>query len=330
MTKQPAPWQNAVKTLITSIDELLSALNLRHDQLPFSPHPQFPLRVSRSFVARMEKGNPHDPLLLQILPTNIENKLTPGYMTDPLAESNANPIPGLLHKYKHRVLITLTGACPIHCRFCFRRHYPYADNRITPENWHRILEYLKAQTDIREVIFSGGDPLMLPDHKLGLYLRDLESINSIKLIRFHTRFPVLIPERITSDFINILNNTRFKFILVYHINHPQELCDAISSGVTALRNNQVTVLNQSVLLKNINDKPEILKSLSEQLFDAGILPYYLHCLDPIQGTAHFDIDRSQAIMLQQSLIKQLPGYLVPRLVEEKAGYPAKSLISLNI
>lgn len=315
-TKQTKSWQQALKTLITTPEELLFELKLTPKQLNWESIPQFPLRVSRSFVAKMKVGDPNDPLLKQILPTQNESQLTFGYERDPLKERDSNPVPGLLHKFHGRVLLTLTQSCPVHCRYCFRRYFPYNENRLSAQNLSNIKQYIQSDESIQEIIFSGGDPLMLSDTQLSDLLTSLEEIKHLKIVRFHTRFPVIVPERITDLLIDSLAKTRFHKVFVYHINHPQEICDEIKIGVQKLTKTQVTVLNQSVLLSGINDVEETLIALSWKLFQTGILPYYIHTLDKVQGTAHFAVENNRIEQLQIALKNHLPGYLVPKIVKE--------------
>lgn len=322
-TKQPDAWQQAVKQLITCPSTLLEFLELESDQLAWQIDPRFPLRVSRSFAAKMQKANPQDPLLRQVLPIKEESYLTKDYQQDPLQEKAANPIPGVLHKFKSRILLTLTQSCPVHCRYCFRRYFPYEANRISSKTWPAIKAYLQADPSIQEVVLSGGDPLMLQDEAIAEFLAYLEDVQHIKIIRFHTRFPIIIPERITTDFVQMLSQSRFKKIMIYHVNHAQELCSTIKAGVSLLQQAEIPVLNQSVLLKGVNDTAQTLIDLSWKLFEHGILPYYVHALDAVQGTGHFAVDNAQAKILEQSLRHHLPGYLVPKFVKEVPGEPAK-------
>ncbi|RMD71627.1 MAG: EF-P beta-lysylation protein EpmB, partial [Gammaproteobacteria bacterium] len=244
---------------------------------------------------------------------------------DPLAEGRAMAAPGLLHKYRGRVLLTLTGACAIHCRYCFRRHFPYARSNPLGQ-WPGVLDYLARDPSIQEVILSGGDPLMFSDAKLERIIQDLEGIRHIRRLRLHTRLPVVIPQRVTEKLRRCLTQTRFQGIMVLHINHPNEIDDNLKEALGTLRG--VCMLNQSVLLRGINDSRTTLKVLSEKLFEAGVLPYYLHLLDKVQGAAHFDVPEARARQLMEALSASLPGYLVPRLVKEEGGAPAKTPVGL--
>ncbi|MBS9777119.1 MAG: EF-P beta-lysylation protein EpmB [Gammaproteobacteria bacterium] len=285
----------------------------------------FATRVPRPFVEKMEYGNPNDPLLLQIMPSSDEFIKKSGFTTDPLAEQQYNPLPGLLHKYQSRVLLTLRGACAINCRYCFRRHFEYADNRIKKSDIDNILNYVQQHPKINEVILSGGDPLMATDTQIAELVSALSTIPQLKRLRFHTRLPVVIPERITPDFINVLSQSHLKAIVVLHTNHPREIDDNFCQHVKQLSTSGIQVLNQGVLLKNINDNADILAELSEKLFDANILPYYLFLLDKVSGTSHFEVSEKRAKQLIKDMAAQLPGYLVPKLTRETPGMASKDM-----
>lgn len=330
MIQQPrkqrqSPWEQMLREMITDPLELLSLLKLSPEQIGWQDYKDFPLRVTKSFVERMKKGDPHDPLLRQVLPLNQESHLSPQYSLDPLQEKAFNPVPGLLHKYPSRVLLTLTSSCAVHCRYCFRRYFPYTENN-PGRQWQKILNYLNQHPKIIEVILSGGDPLMASNQTIGLFLKELTAISHIQLVRIHTRLPIMIPQRINSELVSILGQSRFRVTMVYHINHPAEIVSAIGKGVCLLRQQGITVLNQSVLLQGINDEIKILKQLSLALFEAGILPYYVHMLDLVQGIQHFSVPLQHAKKLQQALREQLPGYLVPKFVQEQAYAACKTSI----
>lgn len=308
-------WKRSLQQVVREVDELLKLLELDRSDLKVDIDPYFPLRVPQEFVQKMQKGNPSDPLLLQVLPILEENKSHLGFSTDYLAEKSQNPVPGILHKYADRVLLTPTKACAVHCRYCFRRHFPYEENAPSLETWQNSLKYVAERPNIREVILSGGDPLSLTDHALKKLITYIADIEHVKLLRFHTRFPVMIPSRITSTFLNSLQN-RLSTTLVLHINHPNEIDASLAERVSQLKSANVTVLNQSVLLKGVNDHADTLIQLSYQLFEAGILPYYVHLLDRITGTHHFEICESKAFELMQAQQAALPGYLMPRWVRE--------------
>jgi EF-P beta-lysylation protein EpmB len=318
-------WQTALQTAITDPQELFQLLDLDKKLLPaaYEAVKLFPLKVPRSLVARMQKRNINDPILRQVLPLDAETKEQEGYTKDPLQEKKFNAIPGLLHKYHGRVLLTLAGICGINCRYCFRRHFPYAENNPGTAGWNQALEYIAADPSIIEVILSGGDPLIVNDHLLAEFSQKLAKIPHITRLRIHSRMPIVLPERITSQFIRWCHTSRFKIILVNHCNHPQELNDDVAHAMEALRNVGVTVLNQTVLLKGVNDNAHVLIELSEALFASRILPYYLHMLDKVQGAAHFDVKPQIARDLHWQMTQQLPGFLVPKLVCEYPGAPAK-------
>lgn len=321
-TKQSS-WQRQLRDAVTEVDILLSHLSLAPNDLGLDQQQPFPLRVPWSFVDRMNKGDPNDPLLLQILPSSKEWQTTPGFSNDPLGEKNTNPVPGLLHKYHGRVLLTVAGACAVNCRYCFRRHFPYQENNPGREGWQRCLDYIKQNSSISEVIFSGGDPLLASDEHLSQLVKNIAKIEHISTIRIHTRLPIVIPERINQKFIDAIRHPRLKFVMAIHCNHPNELDLSVKQALNQLKSADFTLLNQSVLLKGINDHSDVLKKLSEQLFDYGVLPYYLHLMDKVQGAAHFDVNEASAKIIWQELVAKLPGYLVPKLVKEQADQPNK-------
>jgi EF-P beta-lysylation protein EpmB len=281
------------------------------------------LRLPRSYVARMRKGDPADPLLRQVLPTATEELETSGFRSDPVGDLDAMPVPGVIHKYHGRVLLITTGACGIHCRYCFRRHFPYGDANPAHDAWRVAIDYISADPTITEVILSGGDPLALPDRRLAVLTEQLGAIPHLKRLRIHSRLPVVLPERVDTALLAWLDGSAMQKIMVVHTNHPNEIGDDTVRALRSLKACGVTVLNQAVLLRGINDSAAVLSALSEALFSAGVLPYYLHILDKVQGAAHFDVSEISAITLMSTLQKRLPGYLVPRLVRENAGSPAK-------
>ncbi len=285
---------------------------------------QFPLRVPEPYLQRMEPGNPQDPLLLQVLPQASELQDWPGFTGDPLAEKSHNPIPGLIHKYASRVLLITTSLCAVHCRYCFRREFPYENNRNSRQDWQQALDYVRLHTELDEVILSGGDPMSLPDRQLAWLKSQIAGIPHIKRLRIHTRLPIVIPQRVSKECLEWLTDTRLQTVLVLHSNHPNEIDLAVADAIKALCQAGITVLNQSVLLRGVNDKAVTLASLSEKLFAAGCLPYYLHTLDPVRGSHGFAIADKQAVTLHRSLQGLLPGYLVPRLVREVAGQSSKT------
>jgi EF-P beta-lysylation protein EpmB len=317
-------WQTALRQAVSSVEELLGLVGLEVTGPDLSLNTrEFPLRVTHSFIRRMETGNRNDPLLRQVLPAHEEWRDTSGFRKDPLGEREVMATPGLLHKYNGRALLTLTGACAVHCRYCFRRHFPYSEANPAGAHWDPALAYLLRHEEISEVILSGGDPLALPDERLSELARRLSVIPHVRTLRIHTRLPVVLPERIDDALLAWVGNYPQRVVLVVHCNHPNEIDDTFIGSMRKLKQSGVTLLNQSVLLKGINDDAVTLARLSERLFEAGILPYYLHQLDRVQGGAHFEVNDSVARELMDHLHAVLPGYLVPRLVRETPGAPGK-------
>jgi EF-P beta-lysylation protein EpmB len=287
---------------------------------------RFAVRVPRELVERMRSGDANDPLLRQFAPAAEETVGVSGYVTDPLDERAASPVPGVLHKYRGRVLLVVTGACPVHCRYCFRRHFPYGDHALSEEALDAALAYVAADSTIREVILSGGDPLSLADDGLAALEERLGAIAHLRRLRIHTRWPIVAPRRVTEELLAVLGRSRLRPVMVLHCNHAAEIDEAVRLALARLRGHGVTLLNQSVLLRGVNDSAEALCELSEALHAAGVLPYYLHLLDPVEGTAHFAVGESEARRLLRSLTDRLPGYLVPKLAREEAGASAKTVI----
>ncbi|MFX6141862.1 EF-P beta-lysylation protein EpmB [Acinetobacter baumannii] len=324
---QEQNWQSQLSDLITDPLELLNLLELSTDQLlsgAILASEKFKLRVPRAFVGKMNAKDPLDPLLLQVLPHHLELEEHPDFVTDPLGEEAANQLLGVLHKYKSRFLLTLTGACAVHCRYCFRRHFPYQENLPKNEDWLNIKNYIESNPDINEVILSGGDPLTLSNRKLALWLERLSSLKQVKILRIHSRVPIVIPNRIDEELISLLKNSRLRIILVVHSNHASELDDFTCSKLLQLSEHHITVLNQAVLLKGVNDSAQILTDLSYRLFEARVMPYYLHVLDKVKGAQHFDLIPSEIDAIYQDVLASLPGYLVPKLVREIAGEKNKT------
>lgn len=318
-------WQNELATAVRDPAELLQRLQLPSDALPGMqlPHQQFKLRVPQSYLSRIRPGDPNDPLLLQVLPQAQEAIAAAGYVPDPVGDLDAMPVPGLLHKYHGRVLLITTGACAIHCRYCFRRHFPYQESQLNPAQWQAALSYIKQHPDITEVILSGGDPLSLSDQRLAGLLEDIARLKQLKRVRIHTRLPSVIPARVTPELIERLAALPQSVVVVLHINHANEIDEHVAAAVRRLKHIGLTLLNQAVLLRGINDSAEALEALSEAVFEIGILPYYLHLLDPVAGATHFDVDAATASALIDALRQRLPGYLVPGLVKEIPGHPHK-------
>jgi EF-P beta-lysylation protein EpmB len=334
--KKPNAWQIELKNAFEHPIALLNYLEIKQtDQGLLFPDydlsQPFKTRVPRPFAELMAPKSPLDPLLLQVLPLKAENITVPGFDHDPLKENNpkTNPIPGLLHKFSSRVLFTLTGACAVHCRYCFRRHFPYHENTPGLKNLEPIINYIKKHPDINEIILSGGDPLSANDAYLTLVFEKIKTLTQIKIIRFHTRFPIVIPQRITPELAQLFKGASeagLKIVIVFHCNHPNELSPELALRLSLIKP-FVTLLNQSVLLKKINDTPDVLISLSEKLFQWGILPYYLHQLDRVTGAHHFEVALPEAKKMVRALYQHLPGYLVPRFVQEVPGLDSKYPIS---
>lgn len=321
-------WQDELKSMFRTLEELCSYLELEIENLPLTEQAarQFPVRVTRSFVDRMQKGDPNDPLLLQVLPQSIELAVSPSYSKDPLQEVQANPIEGLVHKYHGRVLIITSGSCAINCRYCFRRHFPYEDNRLSEENLKAIITYIDSDETINEVILSGGEPLINSDFALRRLLVALEQVPHVNTIRFHTRMPIVLPERINTQFVEMLKAFRFRFVMVIHANHANELSQGVANAMRLLASSGVNLLNQSVFLKGVNNSVAALKALHEGLFSMQVMPYYMHVLDNVEGAEHFNVTDTESIVLFSQLQKIQPGYLLPRLVKEIPGHTSKTMI----
>lgn len=322
-------WQQQLARAFTSIADLCEYLELSPDDLPVAQaaSKQFQMRVPMSFAACMEKGNPYDPLLRQVLPISDELIDYPGFNLDPVGDIKAAVQPGLLHKYHGRILLINTGSCAINCRYCFRRNFPYHDLQLSKQQELGVISYIASDPTISEVILSGGDPLLLSDERLRHFLAQLENISHIKRIRIHSRLPIVLPARITEELADLLAECGKQTILVVHANHAQELSnDRVKNAVDLLTTKGISALNQSVLLRGVNDKTDSLCELSEQLFAYSILPYYLHLLDKAAGTGHFEVPETEAKALHKAMSLRLPGYLVPKLVKEVAGLGAKQFI----
>ncbi len=275
----------------------------------------------------MSKSDPRDPLLLQVLPHTDEDAQTAGFGTDPLAELTKLKSPGLLQKYHGRALLLVTGCCGIHCRYCFRRHFPYSMQNPRRDGWQQALDEIAEDTNITEIILSGGDPLVLRDGELAELIARLESIPHVRRLRIHTRLLVVIPARINQELIAWINDTALNVVIVLHANHAREINASLRDKLQTLCAAKCTVLNQSVLLRGVNDNPEALIRLSEKLFQAGVMPYYLHLLDKVQGAAHFEVGETEARRIMREVAAKLPGYLVPRLAKEEPGQAGKTLIA---
>jgi EF-P beta-lysylation protein EpmB len=322
-------WQSQLRNVITSRSELLEELGLSVADVGISGGAceDFPLKVPRSFVQRMQPGEPRDPLLLQVLSTQREVTDIPGYVRDPVGECGATiPRRGIIHKYHGRVLLIVSGGCAVNCRYCFRRHFPYNENQNSRQHWVEALQYINADSSIDEVILSGGDPLVATDEHLRQLVEQIASIKHIRRLRIHSRLPIVIPQRVTDKLLETITHARLQTVMVVHCNHANEIDEAVTEALAALHNHHVTTLNQAVLLKGINDSLEAQVALNQALFATGTLPYYLHLLDKVQGAAHFDVTESRARRLMEEVSARLPGYMVPKLVREAAGADAKIVI----
>jgi len=325
-------WLQQLADVVTDPAELLQLLSLeQHADLAAGHDARrlFALRVPRAFIRRMRPGNAQDPLLLQVITRHQEFQDVPGYSTDPLDEQSS-VVPGLLHKYRNRALLLVKGGCAVNCRYCFRRHFPYQDNQGNKRNWQIALDYIAAHPELDEIIFSGGDPLMAKDHELTWLVGELQKIPHLKRLRIHSRLPVVIPARITEGLCQTLAETRLQVLLVSHINHAQEIDEELRERMQMLKRAGVTLLNQSVLLRGVNDSAQTLANLSNALFDAGILPYYLHVLDKVQGAAHFFVSDDEARALMRQLLSMVSGYMVPKLAREIGGEPSKTPLDLQL
>lgn len=326
LSAQPQPdWRQSLREAITDARELLQALDLDAlaDRLP-QGDAGFALRVPRGFAARMRRGDPHDPLLMQVLPQLAECEEKPGFLDDAVGDLAARSAHGVLHKYEGRALLVAAGTCAVNCRYCFRRHFPYSDEIAAANGWREALAHVRTDSNISEVILSGGDPLVLSDAKLREFSKALETIPHVRTLRIHSRVPVVLPERVDAGFCDWLAALPLRRVIVLHANHPNELDEHVHAACARLREAGATLLNQSVLLRGINDDADTLAGLSERLFDCGVLPYYLHQLDRVRGTAHFEVADGRARDLVRAVRARLPGYLVPRLVRELPGQPGKT------
>jgi EF-P beta-lysylation protein EpmB len=321
-------WQQQLAEAFTDLDELCAYLNLSIKQLPVSQDAAktFALKVPRSFAEAIDKGNPHDPLLRQVLPIRDEMQVYPGYSDNPVGDLEAAQEAGVLHKYHGRVLLINTGSCAINCRYCFRRSFPYADLQLGKEKEIAALRYIRENPDIAEVILSGGDPLLLSDDRLQRLFRQIAGIAHVKRIRIHSRLPIVLPARITPSLLDLLTQSAKPVVLVVHCNHPNEITERVAKVCRSLKQQGIVLLNQSVLLRGVNDNAADLVALSECLFDCGVMPYYLHLLDKVSGAGHFEVGEVEALELIRQMQAALPGYLVPKLVKEIAGADSKRYV----
>lgn len=323
-------WQTQISEAITDINELLSILKLQHLAEEFYQPANFGIKIPRGFVDKMKVGDANDPLFLQVVPDKRALQQVTGYTADPLGEAEHNPSKGILHKYKSRVLLTMTGACAVHCRYCFRQHFDYGANTPSNRELDEVTHYLEQNPEVNEVLFSGGDPLSLSNRRIKLWLDKLATVKQIKTVRFHTRLPVVVPERIDDELIAYLQKMieRFNLVMVLHINHANEIDDHTARFIYKLKQAGVTLLNQAVLLAGVNDDVATQVALNQRVFAVGILPYYLFVLDKVAGAAYFDMDEKKAIQIYWQMMAELPGYLMPKLAREVVGEPYKMPIDV--
>ena len=322
-----ADWLYELKKSYTRPEDLLSALQLDDSAYAddIKARQLFSMRVPRPFVQQMNIGDPNDPLLRQVLPLVDEFRVEPGFHKDPLDEQSS-PANGLLHKYHGRVLLILQGGCAVNCRYCFRRHFPYDELTISQRQIDDTLDYIKQNPEVNEVILSGGDPLMAKDERLHKLVQELEALPQLTRLRIHSRLPVVIPSRLTDGLLTSLTQSRLQVVLVIHANHANEISNDLSAALKKWHNAGIHLLNQSVLLRGVNDSSDALCRLSETLFRANVLPYYLHQLDKVEGASHFEVSDDKAQQLWLDMTQQLPGFLVPKLVREQARKPSKTAI----
>ena len=322
-------WKKVLKQSFYSPLELLEFLQIDINQAIVSTDvtKSFKMIVPKSFANRMQKGNINDPLLKQVLPTVDEEVTDQAYSSDPLDEKNYNKLPGLLHKYQGRVLLIAQTSCAVHCRYCFRKEFDYKDNIPGRKDWLQAFEYIANDQNIEEVILSGGDPLLNNDEVLEFFIENIQQITHIKRLRIHSRIPVVLPERITTKLLRVLSEHRLDTILVIHVNHPNELDDNITNVLKEIHKTGIIILNQSTLLKDINDDANVLYALSTKLIKAKVIPYYIHSLDTVSGTKHYNVDNAKDIMKKLSEISS--GFMVPVLTKEIPGYPSKKWLSFH-
>ncbi|APP80500.1 EF-P beta-lysylation protein EpmB [Xanthomonas hortorum] len=324
-TLQPHRWQQQWRDAVRDPRELLALLGLDAAAAGISAEAaaQFPLRVPRAFVARMRRGDLHDPLLRQVLPLDAEMRLVPGFGLDAVGDGAAKIADGVIQKYRGRALLIATGSCAVHCRYCFRRHFPYAEETAARDGWREAVAAIAADPGIDEVLLSGGDPLSLATSKLAELTDALAAIGHIKRLRIHSRLPVVLPERVDAPLLAWLRSLPWPVAFVIHANHANEFDSTVDAAMRAMRDTGAQLLNQAVLLRGVNDSVDALAALSERSFAAGVLPYYLHQLDRVAGVAHFEVDDAHARALHTELATRLSGYLVPRLVREIPGDTGK-------
>ncbi|MBI1902295.1 MAG: EF-P beta-lysylation protein EpmB [Planctomycetia bacterium] len=318
-------WKTALQEAIRDPAELCRVLDLPREVVERTAAAArlFGLLVPRGFVARMQKGDPNDPLLRQVLPLDAETLDVPGFIADPVGDGDAKIAPGLLQKYAGRALLIVTGACAVHCRYCFRRHFPYSEAAERGRPWEEAVAAIRRDSAIHEIILSGGDPLTLSDGRLAALARRLAAIPHLTRLRIHSRLPIVLPERVCDEFLNWFARSRLTGVMVVHANHPAEIDDSVAAAFSRLASAGVPILNQAVLLRGVNDSSEVLAELCEKLADLRVMPYYLHQLDRVAGAAHFEVPQDEGLRIIAELRRRLPGYAVPRYVREVTGAPSK-------
>jgi EF-P beta-lysylation protein EpmB len=320
-----AEWKAAYRQAAIPIRELLARARLTARQLPFEidEDSPFPVKAPPHFLSLIRQGDPNDPLLLQVL-ARADERLSAGPAgEDPLEEAERFRTRGVIQKYRGRVLVLLSGACAIHCRYCFRRHYDYGPLVLAGADLEALAGLVEADPSIHEVILSGGDPLSVPDRKIAALIARLGGVASLRVVRFHTRTVTAVPARVTPGLLTALASARQRVVVVTHMNHPNEIDAVVAGALHRLRDAGVTLLNQATLLRGVNDRAEVLVDHAWKLFEHGVTPYYLHLLDRVDGADHFVVDWADARRLQSSLRAALPGYLVPRFVKEMPGGESK-------
>jgi L-lysine 2,3-aminomutase len=322
-------WRQLLAEAVRDAGELCRLLGLPEDLAAqaAAADRDFPLLVPRGFIARMTPGDPRDPLLLQVLPAAAEAAAQPGYGPDPLDEQGRLTAPGLVQKYAARALVLAAGGCAVNCRYCFRRSFPYGESGVSQAGLSAAVAAIAEDASLEEVILSGGDPLLLDDDRLSQLVSELDAIPHLSRLRIHTRLPIVLPERVTGQLVELLADTRLTSVVVVHANHAAEIDSTVATAMRRLAAGGVMLFNQSVLLAGINDSAESLADLSLRLLDCRVTPYYLHLLDRVQGAAHFEVDEQQAVALHESLKRRLPGYAVPKLVREIPDEPSKTWIA---
>jgi len=323
LTRPESGWQGSLRRAARSMDQILEYTGIPRTSVSGLDRSDFPAFATLEYLDRVERGNAADPLLLQVLP--LEQERAPSqWSLDPVGDRNSEVVPGLLHKYAGRMLMVLTGACAVHCRYCFRQHFPYSEIPKSVKEWEGALDHIRREPSIQEVLLSGGDPLMIVDEKLEWLVEQLDGIPHLRRLRIHTRLPIMIPWRVQETMLRWLQSTRLSKWIVLHVNHPHEIDEAVTLAIERLKHAGCQLLNQSVLLQGINDDVTTLVRLSERLLDVGVMPYYLHQLDPVRGAAHFEVDENRGRHLVEEMRRMLPGYGVPLYVREIAGQPHKT------